>query len=92
MGGSVGSGTGQLGHQTRHRLGKRIFETGHDLKRGQIHVRVAPPDEELLKIPGVVSIDPLPNGLLRVRHAEGQMPAEALHYVTDEIRRFFDAG
>ncbi|HSH72173.1 MAG TPA: ABC transporter ATP-binding protein [Methylophilaceae bacterium] len=37
-----------------------------------------PANEELLKIPGVVSIDSLPSGLLRVNYAEGQAPAEAL--------------
>jgi ABC-2 type transport system ATP-binding protein len=31
-----------------------------------------------LKVPGVVGIDALPSGLLRVAYAEGQMPAEAL--------------
>jgi len=37
-----------------------------------------PSNDELLKVPGVVSIDTLPNGLLRVNYAEGQAPAEAL--------------
>jgi len=37
-----------------------------------------PGNDELLKVPGVVSIDTLPNGLLRVNYAEGQAPAEAL--------------
>jgi len=37
-----------------------------------------PANEELLKIAGVVSVDNLPNGLLRVNYAEGGAPAEAL--------------
>jgi len=37
-----------------------------------------PANDELLKIPGVLSIDNLENGLLRVNYAEGGAPAEAL--------------
>ena len=41
-------------------------------------LRNAPASEELLKVAGVESIEPLPNGLLRVQHAEGDSPAERL--------------
>ena len=37
-----------------------------------------PANEELLKIPGIVSADALPNGLLRLQYAEGQTPEEAI--------------
>ena len=37
-----------------------------------------PSNEELLKIPGVLSVESLPSGLLRVNYAEGQAPAESL--------------
>ena len=37
-----------------------------------------PASEELLKVPGVVSVDALPSGLLRVSYSEGQTPAESL--------------
>jgi len=37
-----------------------------------------PANEILLGIPGVVSIDNLPNGMLRIKHQDGLSPAEAL--------------
>ncbi|MEO8417699.1 MAG: ABC transporter ATP-binding protein [Methylophilaceae bacterium] len=65
--------------------GQLVFNGSIDVLRQQRHgnkllvgLHNPPASEELLKVPGVVSIDTLPNGLLRVRHAEGQAPAEAL--------------
>jgi ABC-2 type transport system ATP-binding protein len=37
-----------------------------------------PANDELLKVPGVEAVETLPNGLLSVRYAAGQAPAEAL--------------
>jgi ABC-2 type transport system ATP-binding protein len=37
-----------------------------------------PKNETLLAIPGVVAVDHLPSGLLRIKHEDGLSPAEAL--------------
>lgn len=65
--------------------GKLVFNGAIDVLRQQRHgnklllgLSNPPSHKVLLKIPGVVSIDALPSGLLRVAYAEGQMPAEAL--------------
>jgi len=41
-------------------------------------LRNAPAPEELLKVAGVENVELLPNGLMRVRHTEGDSPAERL--------------
>ena len=65
--------------------GQLVFNGSIDVLRQQRHgnklllgLNNPPANEELLKIPGVQTIDTLPNGLLCVRYAEGQMPTEAL--------------
>ena len=65
--------------------GKLVFNGSIDVLRHQRHgnklvlgLRNPPAVEELLKIPGIVSADPLPNGMLRLHYAEGEMPAEAI--------------
>lgn len=37
-----------------------------------------PAEAELLKVPGIIGVETLPNGLLRIQHGEGKTPAEAL--------------
>ncbi|HEU4708019.1 MAG TPA: ATP-binding cassette domain-containing protein [Methylophilaceae bacterium] len=65
--------------------GKLVFNGPIDVLHHQRHgnklvlgLSSPPATEALLQIPGVVSVDPLPEGLLRVHYAEGQMPAEAI--------------
>ena len=65
--------------------GKLVFNGSIDVLRQQRHgnklilgLKHPPANEELLKIPGIVSADPLPNGLLRLQYAEGQTPEETL--------------
>lgn len=65
--------------------GKLVFNGSIDVLSQQRHgnkllvgLNHPPVHEELLKIPGIVSIDSLPTGLLRVHYADGQLPAEAL--------------
>ena len=65
--------------------GKLVFNGSIDVLRHQRHgnklvlgLRKPPALGELLKIPGVTSADTLPNGLLRLQYAEGEMPAEAI--------------
>jgi ABC-2 type transport system ATP-binding protein len=65
--------------------GKLVFNGSIDVLRHQRHgnklllgLRKPPSLEELLKIPGVASADTLPNGLLRLQCAEGEMPADAI--------------
>lgn len=43
-----------------------------------VGLRNAPTQDELLKVPGIESIESLPNGLLRVHHSGGDSPAESL--------------
>ncbi len=43
-----------------------------------VGLRNAPTPDELLRVPGIESIEPLPNGLLRVHHSGGDSPAESL--------------
>ena len=65
--------------------GKLVFNGSIDVLRHQRHgnklvlgLRNPPAVEELLSIPGIVSADALPNGMLRLHYAEGEMPAEAI--------------
>ena len=65
--------------------GKLVFNGSIDVLKQQRHgnkllvgLSKPPANEDLLKIPGVESIDALPNGLLRVSYTPGQQPAEAL--------------
>ena len=65
--------------------GKLVFNGSIDVLRQQRHgnklvlgLKHPPANEELLKIPGIVSADALPNGLLRLQYAEGQTPEEAI--------------
>jgi ABC-2 type transport system ATP-binding protein len=65
--------------------GKLVFNGSIDILRQQRHgnkllvgLNNAPPAEELAKIAGVVSVNTLPNGLLRLQYAEGESPAEAI--------------
>src|SRR3546814_514929 len=65
--------------------GKLVFNGSIDVLRQQRHgnklilgLKHPPTNEELLKIPGIVSADPLPNGLLRLQYAEGQAPEETI--------------
>jgi gliding motility-associated transport system ATP-binding protein len=65
--------------------GKLVFNGGIEILKQQRHgnklilgLKKAPAQKTLLKIPGVTSIDKLPDGLLRVRYAEGQSPVDAL--------------
>lgn len=65
--------------------GKLVFNGSIDVLRQQRHgnklvlgLKHPPANEELLKIPGIVSADALPNGLLRLQYAEGQAPEEAI--------------
>ena len=65
--------------------GKLVFNGSIDVLRHQRHgnklvlgLRNPPATEALLNIPGVVSADPLPNGMLRLNYAPGESPAEAI--------------
>jgi len=65
--------------------GKLVFNGSIDVLRHQRHgnklvlgLRNPPAAEELLKIPGVVSTDTLPNGMLRLHYAPGEAPAEVI--------------
>jgi ABC-2 type transport system ATP-binding protein len=65
--------------------GKLVFNGGIEVLKQQRHgnklllgLKKAPAQKTLLQIPGVTSIDKLPDGLLRVRYAEGQSPVDAL--------------
>jgi ABC-2 type transport system ATP-binding protein len=65
--------------------GKLVFNGSIDVLRHQRHgnklllgLRKPPAIEDLLRIPGVTSADTLPNGLLQLQYAEGEMPAEAI--------------
>ena len=65
--------------------GKLVFNGSIDVLRHQRHgnklvlgLRKPPALDELLNIPGVTSAETLPNGLLRLQYAEGEMPAEAI--------------
>lgn len=65
--------------------GKLVFNGSIDVLRHQRHgnklvlgLRHPPATEELLRIPGVVSVNALPDGLLRVQYAEGESAAEAI--------------
>jgi ABC-2 type transport system ATP-binding protein len=65
--------------------GQMVFNGSIDILKQQRHgnrllvgLSRAPANDELLKIPGITSVETLPSGLLRVRHAEGGAPAELL--------------
>ena len=65
--------------------GQLVFNGSIDVLKQQRHgnrllvgLRNAPDIDVLLKIDGVVGVEPLDKGLLRVRHAEGAAPAEAI--------------
>lgn len=65
--------------------GKLVFNGSIDVLRQQRHgnklilgLKHPPANEELLKIPGIVSADALSNGLLRLQYAEGQAPEETI--------------
>lgn len=65
--------------------GKLVFNGGIEVLKQQRHgnklllgLKKAPSQKTLLQIPGVTSIDKLPDGMLRVRYAEGQSPVDAL--------------
>jgi ABC-2 type transport system ATP-binding protein len=65
--------------------GKLVFNGGIEILKQQRHgnklvlgLKKPPAQSTLLKIPGVTSIDKLPDGLLRVRYAEGQSPVDEL--------------
>jgi ABC-2 type transport system ATP-binding protein len=65
--------------------GKLVFNGSIDILKQQRHgnklvigLNNAPPHGELLKVAGVESVEALQNGLISVRYAAGQMPAEAL--------------
>ncbi|HZV99588.1 MAG TPA: ABC transporter ATP-binding protein [Methylophilaceae bacterium] len=65
--------------------GQLVFNGAIDVLKQQRHgnkllvgLNHPPAGDELLQVPGVVGIEAMPNGLLRVRHADGQAPAEAL--------------
>lgn len=65
--------------------GQLVFNGSIDVLREQrqgnrlvVGLRNAPARDELLKVPGIESVEPLPNGLLRVHHSGGDSPAENL--------------
>jgi ABC-2 type transport system ATP-binding protein len=65
--------------------GKLVFNGGIEVLKQQRHgnklilgLAKPPAEKTLLKIAGVTSIDKLPDGLLRVRYAEGQSPVDEL--------------
>ena len=66
-------------------LGKLVFSGGIDVLKQQrrgnkllIGLDNPPPQEALLAIDGVVSVESVNEGLLRIRYSEGQSPAQAL--------------
>lgn len=65
--------------------GQLVFNGGIDVLKQQrqgnkllVGLSHPPAEAELLKVPGIVGVETLPNGLLRIQHGEGQTPAEAL--------------
>lgn len=65
--------------------GELVFDGSIDVLKQQRHgnrllvgLRNAPAMEDLLKIKGVVSAEPVSESLLRIRFAEGEAPAEAI--------------
>jgi ABC-2 type transport system ATP-binding protein len=65
--------------------GQLVFNGGIDVLKQQrqgnkllVGLNNPPAEAELLKVPGIVGVEALPNGLLRIQHGEGQAPAEAL--------------
>jgi ABC-2 type transport system ATP-binding protein len=65
--------------------GELVFDGSIDVLKQQRHgnrllvgLRNAPAMKELLKIQGVIGVEPLSEGLLRIRFAEGEAPAEAI--------------
>lgn len=65
--------------------GQLVFNGGIDVLKQQrqgnkllVGLSNPPAESELLKVPGIVGVEALPNGLLRIQHAEGSTPAEAL--------------
>ncbi len=65
--------------------GQLVFNGGIDVLKQQrqgnkllVGLNNPPAESELLKVPGIVGVEALANGLLRIQHAEGSTPAEAL--------------
>jgi ABC-2 type transport system ATP-binding protein len=65
--------------------GQLVFNGGIDVLKQQrqgnkllVGLNNPPAETELLRVPGIVGVEALPNGLLRIQHAEGSTPAEAL--------------
>jgi ABC-2 type transport system ATP-binding protein len=65
--------------------GQLVFNGSIDVLREQregnrllVGLRNMPTQDELLKVPGIESVEPLPNGLLRVHHSGGDSPTESL--------------
>lgn len=65
--------------------GQLVFNGGIDVLKQQrqgnkllVGLSNPPAESELLKVPGIVGVEALANGLLRIQHAEGSTPAEAL--------------
>lgn len=65
--------------------GQLVFNGSIDILKNQRHgnklllgLANPPSTEDILKVPGVVGVEALPSGLLRVQYAEGQAPAEQL--------------
>ena len=65
--------------------GQLVFNGGIDVLKQQrqgnkllVGLSNPPAESELLKVPGIVGVEALSNGLLRIQHAEGSTPAEAL--------------
>lgn len=66
-------------------LGKLVFSGGIDVLKQQrrgnklmLGLTNPPASEALMAIEGVVAVEPVSEGLLRVRYSEGQSPAEAI--------------
>lgn len=65
--------------------GTLVFNGSIDVLKQQRHgnkllvgMSQPPANEELLKVPGIIGVDMLADGFLRVHYSEGQRPAEAL--------------
>jgi ABC-2 type transport system ATP-binding protein len=65
--------------------GALVFNGSIDVLKQQRHgnkllvgMSQPPANEELLKVPGIIGVDMLADGFLRVHYSEGQRPAEAL--------------
>lgn len=65
--------------------GQLVFNGGIDVLKQQrqgnkllVGLSNPPAESELLKVPGIVGVEALANGLLRIQYAEGSTPAEAL--------------